>query len=85
MTVIIHMAHARWVRLVPYVIGLSVALVIALSGTALQRGLDQPHPPVSSVLPHSLGRPPICGSVWWLRFWGRPSGLDCATFSAVTD
>ncbi|MGW5433870.1 aquaporin [Streptomyces sp. NPDC004059] len=35
------MAHARCVRLVPYVIGLSVALVIAFPG-ALQRGLHQP-------------------------------------------
>jgi hypothetical protein len=42
-----YMAHARCVRLVPYVIGMSVALVIAFPG-ALQRGLDQPRPPVRS-------------------------------------
>lgn len=77
------MAHGRCVRLVPYVIGPAVALAIAFLGRRSAGARSTP--PASSVLPHSPGRPPICGSIWSRRSRERPSEPGCTTFSAVAN
>ncbi|MFJ8364319.1 aquaporin [Streptomyces sp. NPDC093984] len=77
-----YMAHARCVRLVPYVIGLPVALVIAFLG-ARSGGSINPA--------RQFGPAAFAGQATDLQiclaapFLGRPSGPGCTTFSAVAD
>jgi hypothetical protein len=65
------LAHPGGVRLLPYGIGLSVALVIAFLGPA---AAVRSTPPASSGLLRSPDRPQICGSISSRRSWERFSG-----------
>jgi glycerol uptake facilitator-like aquaporin len=77
-----YMAHARCVRLVPYVIGLSVALVIGFLGPCSGGSINPAR---------QFGPAAFAGQTTDLRIClvapirGRPSGPGCTTFSAVAD